>query len=109
MEEPPKPPVKRAVALRYDKGQDDVPVVVASGKGLVAEKIVELAESSGITIEHNPDLAEALSQVELGSAIPEALYPVVAEVLVFISRMNREKGKRKGQGASPPGKGLNRR
>ncbi|MDB5097540.1 MAG: FlhB domain protein [Cyanobacteria bacterium RYN_339] len=90
-----KKPIKRAVALRYDQGADDAPRVVASGQGLIAEKIVQTAKDAGVTIEHDPALAEALAQVELGTAIPEELYPVVAEVLVFIGRMNREKGKRK--------------
>lgn len=112
-EEPPAKPIKRAIALRYQQGVDAAPAVVATGQGLVAEKIVELATAAGITIEHDPALAEALSQVQLGSAIPEELYPVVAEVLVFISRMNREKGKRGGLGGArptrPPGRGNDRR
>jgi flagellar biosynthesis protein len=89
--------VKRAVALRYDQGTDAAPRVVASGQGLVAEKIVETARDHGVAVEHDPDLAEALAQVELGTAIPEELYPVVAEVLVFVGRMNREKGRRKAE------------
>lgn len=106
MSDPEKPPVKRAVALRYDQGTDAAPTVVASGQGLVAERIVEKATEAGVTIEHNPELVDALSEVELGQCIPEELYPVVAEVLVFISRMNREKGKRKGLSGGPPGKGF---
>ena len=100
MTEESKKQVKRAVALRYDQGSDEAPRVVASGQGLVAEKIVEKAREAGVTVEHNPDLADALAQVELGTAIPEELYPVVAEVLVFVTRMNREKGKLKGGGAA---------
>jgi flagellar biosynthesis protein len=102
LDEPKK--LKRAVALRYDQGQDEAPRVVASGQGLVAQKIIDTAIDAGVTVQHDPDLAEALSDVQLGTAIPEELYPVVAEVLVFVSRMNREKGKSKGS-ASPPGKG----
>jgi flagellar biosynthesis protein len=102
-------PIKRAIALRYDQGADQAPTVVASGQGLVADKIVELAKESGVTVEHNPELAEALAQVELGSAIPEELYPVVAEVLVFISRMNREKGKASSVASEPLGKEPKRR
>lgn len=85
----------RAIALRYNQDQDAAPTVVASGKGLVAEKIVEKAEAHGIAVEQNAELAEALAQVEIGTAIPEDLYPVVAEVLVFVSRMNRKRGKEK--------------
>lgn len=92
MAEPKKKPL-RAVALRYDQGQDEAPTVVASGQGAVAEKIVEKARESGVAVQQNAELAEALSQVELGQAIPEQLYPVVAEVLVFVSRMNKKRAK----------------
>lgn len=87
-----KPEKKRAIALRYDQGQDAAPTVVATGQGLVADKIVELARESGVPVESNPDLADALAEVQIGTAIPEELYPVVAEVLVFISRMNKQRG-----------------
>lgn len=87
-----KPPVKRAVALRYDAGTDTAPTVVATGTGHVAEKIVETAQAHGVAIQENPDLVSALAQVELGEAIPDALYPIVAEVLVFVSRLNTARG-----------------
>lgn len=92
-------PIKRAVALRYDKGTDEAPTVVASGQGLIAEKIVDLATTAGVTIEQDAELADALSSVEIGTAIPEDLYPVVAEVLVFVSRMNKQRAK--GRGGKP--------
>lgn len=85
----------RAIALRYDQNKDAAPQVVAAGQGLIAEKIVEKASEHGVAIQENAELAEALSQVELGTAIPEELYPVVAEVLVFVNRMNRQRGKEK--------------
>jgi flagellar biosynthesis protein len=78
----PKPRV--AVALEYDyKG---APRVTAKGKGEVAANILALAREHGVTVEENPVLAEALSQVELDSEIPEALYRAVAEVLTFVLR-----------------------
>lgn len=83
---------RRAVALRYQEGKDDAPTVVATGRGLVAEAIVEKAKEAGVAVEENAELAEALAQVELGTAIPEDLYPVVAEVLVWVNRMNRKRG-----------------
>jgi flagellar biosynthesis protein len=91
MTQPKKP--KRAIALRYQEGQDDAPTVVATGKGLIADKIVEKAQEAGVAIQENASLAEALAEVELGTAIPEELYPVVAEVLVWVNRMNRKRGK----------------
>jgi FlhB-like protein len=83
---------RRAVALRYEAGRDEAPTVVAAGEGLVADRIVALAREAGVPVEENPDLAAALAQVEIGTAIPEALYPVVAELLVFIQRLNQERG-----------------
>jgi flagellar biosynthesis protein len=74
-----------AVALAYEVG-DSAPVVVASGKGHVGEKIIEVARANGVPLEHNPALAEALSTVELDTEIPEELYVAVAEILGFILR-----------------------
>jgi flagellar biosynthesis protein len=87
-------PAKRvAVALEYDfKG---APRVTAKGKGHVAEAIVALAKEHGVTIEENHVLAEALSQVELDEAIPEALYRAVADVLTFVLRARGELGRRR--------------
>lgn len=73
-----------AIALQYEK--PNAPVVVAKGRGEVGEKIIETARSHGIPLEENAALAEALSKVELGDEIPEALYRAVAEVLTFILR-----------------------
>ena len=91
-QKPPSEPKRRAVALRYDQGQDAAPTVVASGQGLVANKIVALARESAIPVQADAALAESLAQVEIGTAIPEELYPVVAELLVFINRMNKQRG-----------------
>lgn len=92
----PRKQLKRAIALRYQEGQDDAPTVVATGQGLIADKIVEKAKEAGVAIQENADLAQALADVELGTAIPEELYPVVAEVLVWVNRMNRKRGSARG-------------
>ena len=83
-DEPRKPAI--AVALEYELGTRDAPRVVATGRGLVAEKIMEIARDSGITIEANPMLAEALSGVPLDDTIPQELYAAVAEVIGFVLR-----------------------
>jgi flagellar biosynthesis protein len=75
-----------AVALQYDRSVVPVPRVVAKGRGDVGAAILALAREHGVPIEANASLAEALSQVELGEDIPEALYRAVAEVLIFILR-----------------------
>ncbi len=75
-----------AVALQYDKTTAPTPRVVAKGKGASGDAIVALAREHGVPIEENALLAQALSQVELGDDIPEALYRAVAEVLIYILR-----------------------
>jgi flagellar biosynthesis protein len=77
-------PPRTAVALRY--AAPDAPVVVATGRGFVAEAIVEKAREAGVPIEENPLLAEALSALELDETIPEDLYRAVAEVIGAILR-----------------------
>lgn len=80
---------RRAVALRYDKDRDAAPRVVATGKGFIAERIVELAEAEGISVFQDPDLVTMLAALDLHAEIPPQLYKVVAEVLAFVYRMNQ--------------------
>lgn len=80
---------RRAVALRFDQARDEAPVVVAQGQGLIAERMIELAKASGVEVREDASLAEALSRVDIGMTIPEELYPVVAEILVFLNRLDR--------------------
>jgi flagellar biosynthesis protein len=83
---------RKAIALRYDPDQDDVPRVVAEGQGRIAEKILALAAEHGVPVHEDPLLVESLAALEVGDFIPPECYPVVAEILVFVQRMNREKG-----------------
>ena len=76
-----------AVALHYDR--TGAPRVVAKGKGTIGAKIIEVAKEHNIPIEENEVLAGALSNVELGDEIPTELYKAVAEVLVFVMRLNK--------------------
>ena len=75
-----------AVALRYDKSKDSAPRVVATGRGWLGQKIIDVAREHGVPLEQNPALAEALSTLELDEEIPEQLYRAVAQVLGFILR-----------------------
>lgn len=79
---------KRAVAIKYEKG-DVAPKVIAKGQGFVAEKIIEKATDEIIPIYKDTKLVEELSSVELGSNIPPELYEVVAQVLIFISDLDK--------------------
>ena len=86
-EDKPKPQL--AIALEYEEGTRQAPVVVAKGRGLIAEQIMAVARENGISIEANPMLAEALSGVELDQSIPHELYQAVAEVIGFVLRARR--------------------
>lgn len=81
---------KTAVALSYDP-QETAPKIIASGKGHVAERIIEKANEKDIPIHEDKSLADTLSRMELGSYIPPELYEVVAEILVFVDRMDQLK------------------
>ncbi len=87
-----KEKVKTAVAIAYDPA-NVAPVVVASGKGAVAEKIIETAKEADVPVHEDSKLADTLSSLEIGDAIPPELYEVVAEVLVFVDRMDKLKQK----------------
>ena len=82
MNEPPNRAL--AVALKYDPGS--APYVVATGRGELGQKIIDVAREHGVPLEQNPVLAEALSKLELDEEIPEQLYRAVAQILGFILR-----------------------
>ena len=80
-------PSKRAVALQYG-ANDSAPVVVASGMGYMAEKIVEVAADSGVPIYEDNSLATILTQLKLGQEVPEELYKAIVEIYVYFLRFN---------------------
>ncbi|MFO8004780.1 EscU/YscU/HrcU family type III secretion system export apparatus switch protein [Thioalkalivibrio sp.] len=73
---------QRALALHYGGGR--APRITASGGGLVAERILEIAREHGVPVHEDPLLTAALAQVPVGDEIPENLYTAVAEVLAFV-------------------------
>lgn len=83
---------KKAVALKYS--EDDIsPVIVASGLGYMAEKIVEVATENDVPIFEDNSLATVLSQLELGREIPENLYQAVVDIYVFFLKFGLNKDK----------------
>lgn len=80
---------KTAIALGYDPNQDNAPRVIASGKGALAERIIEKAAENDIPVHADDKLADTLSRLEIGDAIPPELYEVVAEILVFVDAMDK--------------------
>lgn len=85
-------PTHFAVALRYRPEIDSAPIVLAKGQDELALRIVKVAEESGVAVMENVPLARALyAQAEINQEIPQDLYGPVAEVLVYIFRLNDEK------------------
>ncbi len=80
---------KKAAALEYDMEQDVAPHVVASGKGMIAERIIELAQEHDVPLYEDRNLVEMLVRLDLGDAVPYELYQAVAEVLAFIYRLEQ--------------------
>ena len=89
---------REAAALKYEAGTDNAPYVVALGKGHVADRMVETARESGVEVVQDKTLSKVLQQLSVGDEIPEALYQVVAEILVFLSNMDEKYGSRFGRG-----------
>lgn len=84
--------VKQAIALEYNP-EEDAPKVIASGRGILAERIIERARESAVPVHRDDQLADTLSRLEIGEMIPPELYEVVAEILVFVDAMDKLKGK----------------
>ena len=90
-----KKKINTAVALGYDPSEDGAPKVIASGKGALADKIIEQANENKIPVHQDDKLADTLSRLEIGEMIPPELYEVVAEILVFVDAMDKIKAKDK--------------
>ncbi len=80
----------RAVAIHYME-ELPAPIVLASGRGRMAEAIVRIARENGVTLVADPELADALIPLEVNSFIPESLYEVIAALLVFVRGLKAEK------------------
>jgi flagellar biosynthesis protein len=82
--------VKKAVALKYAPDKNKAPVVVAKGKGQVAEAILNKAKEAGVPVQEDASLVEVLSKLDIEQEIPEELYQLVAEILSLIYRSDRQ-------------------
>lgn len=88
--------LKKAAALTYEKGSE-APVITALGKGEIAKRIIETAKANNVPVFENSDLVDTLLQLDIGRQIPPELYGIVAEILVFISDVDRLKGDENGK------------
>lgn len=83
---------KTAVALSYEAG-DEAPRILATGTGEVAERIIDEAKKADVPFYKDEALARTLSKLEIGEAIPPELYEVVAQILVFVDKMDKLRAK----------------
>lgn len=79
---------KKAAALQYEKNYD-APIVTASGIGIVADKIIEKAEESKVPIVENRELADLLTNVDVGDSIPVELYEAVAQIIAYVVDLDK--------------------
>lgn len=76
--------MKKVIALKYNRKQDAAPQVIAKGKGIVADKIMDIAKKENIVIYEDEELVEQLMQYDMGENIPAELYEAVAGVLAYV-------------------------
>ncbi|AKL93830.1 flagellar biosynthesis protein FlhB [Clostridium aceticum] len=86
--------LKKAVALQYDIEKDRVPKITAAGKGYVAEKIIQRAKENEVQVYEDERLVKELIQFKVGTEIPPELYEIVAQVLVFVEGIDKEKAEK---------------
>lgn len=96
MKEKPKPAgrfvPKKAVALKYDPQRHAAPVVTAKGQGFLAEEILRRAAEHSVPVQEDASLVEVLSKLDIEQEIPPELYQIVAEILSFVYRSDRQAG-----------------
>ncbi len=91
-------PTHLAVALKYEPGDMDAPMVVAKGAGHLAEKIRQIARKHSVPVIENKPVAQSLYKlVDIGQVIPESLFKAVAEIFAYVYRL---KGKKAASGRS---------
>lgn len=76
------------MALKYELGTNTLPRIVATGKGTVAEQILEIAFANGVKVREDADLVEVLAAVDVDSDIPVEAIAAVAEILAYVYRAN---------------------
>jgi flagellar biosynthesis protein len=77
-----------AAAIEYDSQKDAAPRVIAKGRGIIAERILDLAAKHGVPVKKDPALVQILSRLDINEQIPPELYKAVAEILAFIYSLN---------------------
>lgn len=87
-----KKQIKKAAAVKYDQS-DVAPTIIAKGKGIVAQNLLDKAEEYNVPVYKNEELVDTLTKLDIGDYIPPELYKVVAEIMVFVSDIDKLKDK----------------
>lgn len=82
--------VKSAIALKYDAEEDIAPKVIAKGDNYIAKNIVEKAEELDIPIYRDEKIVHQLKNLEINDNIPQELYEAVAQILLFITKLDKK-------------------
>lgn len=82
---------KKAVALKYPDGAG-APLIAASAKGFLAQKLLELAKKENVPIVEDKGLAEFLTVQEIGAAVPEETWEALAKIFAFVLSVERKNG-----------------
>lgn len=98
-DEAPRRPLQQAVALAYETGAP-APKVVAKGRGLVAEQIINVAQEAGVFIHESKELVSLLMDIDLDQQIPPTLYGTIAELLAWLYHI--ESAQKSGQPLPAP-------
>lgn len=80
---------KIAAAIEYKKDVG-IPQLVAKGRGSVAERIIEKAKEENITTYEDKELANLLNNLNIGDNIPESLYDLTAQILIYVSSIDKK-------------------
>ncbi len=88
---PEKKKTLLAAALKYDRKKDVAPRVTAQGRGILAEKIIELARKNDVPLKSDPALVQILSKLDIDEQIPVEIYKAVAEILAFVYSVNEKR------------------
>lgn len=84
---------KKAAALKYETNYE-APIVTAAGIGYIADKIISEGQKNEVPIVYNKELASLLTNVDVGSCIPEELYEAVAEIIAYIMDIDKTVNRR---------------
>lgn len=80
--------ISKAVAIGYEKDVDDAPMVLANGRGAIAEQILAIAFERGIKVRRDAELVDMLSLIDVDSPIPLEAFSAVAEILAYVYQAN---------------------